>query len=342
MASAAQRIGYKEEQYVARMNLRFEKLLKQQISRLEREKAMRARGFQADRKPYEDKLDSFKTRAKQVRENNADQFRGVRRPGLVREKTVDRKLNELRNSNRIVTGAGYSYIEQLFGNFSKPLISRPIRWGINPATTDLRRPPAHVPTLPRIPSNVPAVRSVERPKFARGRRKPNLNRPHDPEQPELETSVEGQVVSEVEELSVAQWEGFDPPADKTEELKQERRARLLPIPEDDEPNDTGPARPTGRLSLQASDTAAPVPSASGGQVKDPARDSAREEPGVSENNSTGCFITIPLVELPAHDISYVTQSLDLAQPISSTTNGTNSSAKSSAFKYLLHGRRSSF
>ena len=371
MARSVHRVQHNEEQYVARMNLRYEKLLRQQIGSLEREKEMRTRGLNAERKPYEDKLESFTNRVKQVEQATKSQSRPTR-PGLAREKTIDRKLKDLRQSNRFTTGVGYSYIEQLFGNFSKPLTSRPIRWGINVSTTHL-----HVSSAPpALPTDLRPVAGLSRAFGTRvqGKRvhlrprhtgKGNKLKPltlpevvesdsrRAPDKPASKQTTE--LLSKADELHPAKDSESDDVLQKISSLQSTEREplnenretlKLLPIPEVDESRHTRIEDKEKEVVLEGKDGGAVlvgvVPTEAGDKAENSAEKQREEKPDCLSDSRTGCFVTE--FEFPSYGLlasSRSTEVLDLAKSIDSSTTRKTKDSNQTSFKYQLHVRRSS-
>ena len=363
MARSVHRVQHNEEQYVARMNLRYEKLLRQQIGRLEREKEMRTRGLNAERKPYEDKLESFTNRVKQVEQATKQPTR----PGLAREKTIDRKLKDLRQSNRFTTGVGYSYIEQLFGNFSKPLTSRPIRWGINVSTThlDVSSAPPALPTdlLPvaglsrAFGTRVQGKRVHLRPRHAGKGNKlkpltlPVVVEPDSRRAPASKPTTE--LLSKADESvhPAKDSESDDVPqkisslqSTEREPLSENREAvKLLPILEVDESRHTKTEDKEKEVLLEGKDGGAVLVGVVPTEARHKAAEKQREEEQDCLSDSrTGCFVTE--FEFPSYGLlasSRSTEVLDLAKSIDSSTTRKTKDSNQTSFKYQLHVRRSS-
>lgn len=124
-----------EEHYVAKMNFRSEKILQSQIERLNREKLLQVKSLNAQMRTYERKLQKINDRVAEVEKlsQNLDQTQR-----LSTNDHFDKLSNDAVRQRHFSTGVGYSYIDQLLGA-SKPLVSRPIRWGINPSLPSLEQ-----------------------------------------------------------------------------------------------------------------------------------------------------------------------------------------------------------
>lgn len=116
-----------EDRYVSRMNLRHKKHLKKQLAGLERERHMKTKSLDADRRTFEEKIHRLNIdpsdRAHLSRDANSMIV-------AEKKKELDRLLKSLMH-RPYETRAGYSYIEYLSKNM-QPLVKRPLQWGINP------------------------------------------------------------------------------------------------------------------------------------------------------------------------------------------------------------------
>ena len=136
MAKATKQLRHNEEHYVAKMNFRSEKILRSQIERLNKEKLLQVKSLNAQMRTYERKLQKINERVAEVEKlSRADLDPSQRLP--TREHF--NKLNsDAVRQRHLATGVGYSYIDQLLG-VSKPLVNRPLRWGINPSLPSLQQ-----------------------------------------------------------------------------------------------------------------------------------------------------------------------------------------------------------
>ena len=136
MAKATRQMRHNEEHYVAKMNFRSEKILHSQIERLNREKLLQVKSMNAQIRTYERKLQKINDRAAEV-EKLSRNFVDPSQRLPTREHFSKLNSDALRQRH-LVTGVGYSYIDQLLG-VSKPLVNRPLRWGINPPLPSLQQ-----------------------------------------------------------------------------------------------------------------------------------------------------------------------------------------------------------
>lgn len=136
MAKATRDIQHNEEHYVAKMNFRSEKILQSQIDRLNKEKLLQVKSLNAQMRYYERKLQKINDRVLEVERLSQNSVDSGQRPPT-REHFSKLSTDAVRQRH-MTTGVGYSYIDQLLGT-SKPLVSRPIRWGINPSASILQR-----------------------------------------------------------------------------------------------------------------------------------------------------------------------------------------------------------
>lgn len=135
MAKATRQMRQNEEHYVAKMNFRSEKILQSQIERLNREKLLQVKSVNAQMRTYERKLQKINERAAEVEKlsQNIDPSQC-----LSTRDHFNKLSNDAVRQRHFSTGVGYSYIDQLLGA-SKPLVNRPIRWGINPSLPSLEQ-----------------------------------------------------------------------------------------------------------------------------------------------------------------------------------------------------------
>lgn len=136
MAKATRHFHHNEEQYVAKMNFRSERILQSQIDRLNKEKLLQVKSLNAQMRNYERKLQKINERVLEVErlaQNSADPHQ---RPPT-REHFKKLSSDAVRQRH-MTTGVGYSYIDNLLGS-SRPLVNRPLRWGINPSVPSLQR-----------------------------------------------------------------------------------------------------------------------------------------------------------------------------------------------------------
>ena len=141
MAKATRQMQHNEEHYVAKMNFRSEKVLQSQIERLNREKLLQVKSLNAQMRTYERKLQKINDRAAEVEKLSRDSDLSQRLP--TREH-FNKLSNDAVRQRHFATGVGYSYIDQLLG-VSKPLVNRPLRWGINPSLPSLEQQTSHPP-----------------------------------------------------------------------------------------------------------------------------------------------------------------------------------------------------
>lgn len=137
MAKATRHIHHtNEEQYVAKMNFRSEKILQSQIDRLNKEKLLQVKTLNAQMRHYERKLQKINDRVLEV-ENLS---RNIVDPNerLPTREHFSKLSSDATRQRHMTTGVGYSYIDQLLG-VSKPLVNRPLRWGINPSLPSLQQ-----------------------------------------------------------------------------------------------------------------------------------------------------------------------------------------------------------
>lgn len=136
MAKATRPIQRNEEHYVAKMNFRSEKILQSQIQRLNKEKLLQVKGLNAQIRSYERKLQKIKDRALEVDKLSRNSSDPSQR--LPTRDHFNKLSSDTTRQRQMATGVGYSYIDQLLGA-SKPLVSRPLRWGINPSLPSLQQ-----------------------------------------------------------------------------------------------------------------------------------------------------------------------------------------------------------
>lgn len=135
MAKATRQMQHKGEHYVAKMNFRSEKILQSQIERLNKEKLLQVKSLNAQMRTYERKLQKINDRAAEVEKLSRNMDPSQRLP--TREH-FSKLSNDVQRQRHLATGVGYSYIDQLLG-VSKPLVNRPLRWGINPSLPSLQQ-----------------------------------------------------------------------------------------------------------------------------------------------------------------------------------------------------------
>ena len=135
MAKATRQMRQNEEHYVAKMNFRSEKILQSQIERLNREKLLQVKSLNAQMRTYERKLQKINERAAEVEKLSQNIDPSQR---LSTRDHFNILSNDAVRQRHFSTGVGYSYIDQLLGA-SKPLVNRPIRWGINPSLPSLEQ-----------------------------------------------------------------------------------------------------------------------------------------------------------------------------------------------------------
>lgn len=136
MADATRQIQHNEEHYVAKMNFRSEKILQSQIDRLNREKFFQVKSLNSQMRNYERKLQKINDRILEV-EKLSQNF-GQPSQRLPTREHFSKLSSDAIRQRHMATGVGYSYIEQLLGA-SKPLVNRPLRWGINPSLPSLQQ-----------------------------------------------------------------------------------------------------------------------------------------------------------------------------------------------------------
>lgn len=144
MAKATRPIQRNEEHYVAKMNFRSEKILQNQIQRLNKEKLLHVKGLNAQIRSYERKLQKIKDRVLEVDKLSRNSSDPSQR--LPTRDHFSKLSSDTTRQRQMATGVGYSYIDQLLGA-SKPLVSRPLRWGINPSLPSLQQQPSKAITL---------------------------------------------------------------------------------------------------------------------------------------------------------------------------------------------------
>lgn len=134
MAEAQGTFWSNEDRYVSRMNVRHEKRLKKQLASLERERTMKTKSLDADKRNFEEKIHRLNMdpadRAHLSRDANS-MIAGDK------NKELDRLLKSLMH-RPYETRAGYSYIDYLSKNM-QPLVKRPLQWGINPSLAGLQK-----------------------------------------------------------------------------------------------------------------------------------------------------------------------------------------------------------
>lgn len=135
MAKATRQMRQNEERYVAKMNFRSEKILQSQIERLNREKLLQVKSLNAQMRTYERKLQKINDRVIEVEKLSQNLDPSQRLPTTDHFNKLSKDAIRQRHFS---TGVGYSYIDQLLGA-SKPLVNRPIRWGINPSLPSLQQ-----------------------------------------------------------------------------------------------------------------------------------------------------------------------------------------------------------
>lgn len=136
MAKATRHIQHNEEHYVAKMNFRSEKILQNQISRLNKEKLLQVKSLNAQMRNYERKLQKISDRALEVEQLSRNGLDLSQR--LPTREHFSKLSSDATRQRHMTTGVGYSYIDQLLG-VSKPLVNRPLRWGINPSLPSLQQ-----------------------------------------------------------------------------------------------------------------------------------------------------------------------------------------------------------
>lgn len=136
MAKATRQMRHNEEHYVAKMNFRSEKILHGQIERLNREKLLQVKSMNAQIRTYERKLQKINDRVAEVEKLSRNFVDPSQR--LPTREHFNKLNSDALRQRHLVTGVGYSYIDQLLG-VSKPLVNRPLRWGINPSLPSLQQ-----------------------------------------------------------------------------------------------------------------------------------------------------------------------------------------------------------
>ena len=137
MAKATRQIRrHNEEHYVAKMNFRSEKILQSQIERLNKEKLLQVKSLNAQMRSYEKKLQKINDRAAEVEKLSRNFVDSSQR--LPTREHFNKLNSDAMRQRHLATGVGYSYIDQLLG-VSKPLVNRPLRWGINPSLPSLQQ-----------------------------------------------------------------------------------------------------------------------------------------------------------------------------------------------------------
>ena len=136
MARATRQLRHNEEHYVAKMNFRSEKILRSQIERLNKEKLLQVKSLNAQMRTYERKLQKINDRVAEVEKLSRTDLDPSQR--LPTREHFNKLNSDAVRQRHLVTGAGYSYIDQLLG-VSKPLVNRPLRWGINPPLPSLQQ-----------------------------------------------------------------------------------------------------------------------------------------------------------------------------------------------------------
>lgn len=136
MAKATRHLRHTEEHYVAKMNFRSEKILRSQIERLNKEKLLQVKSLNAQMRTYEKKLQKINDRVAEVEKLSRTDLDSSQR--LPTREHFNKLNSDAVRQRHLTTGVGYSYIDQLLG-VSKPLVNRPIRWGINPPLPSLQQ-----------------------------------------------------------------------------------------------------------------------------------------------------------------------------------------------------------
>ena len=136
MAKATRQLRHNEEHYVAKMNFRSERILRSQIERLNKEKLLQVKSLNAQMKTYEKKLQKINDRVAEVEKLSRTDLDSSQR--LPTREHFNKLNSDAVRQRHLATGVGYSYIDQLLG-VSKPLVNRPLRWGINPSLPSLQQ-----------------------------------------------------------------------------------------------------------------------------------------------------------------------------------------------------------
>ena len=136
MAKATRQLRHNEEHYVAKMNFRSEKILRSQIERLNKEKLLQVKSLNAQMRTYERKLQKINDRVAEVEKLSRTDLDSSQR--LPTREHFNKLNSDAVRQRHLATGVGYSYIDQLLG-VSKPLVNRPLRWGINPPLPSLQQ-----------------------------------------------------------------------------------------------------------------------------------------------------------------------------------------------------------
>lgn len=136
MAKATRQLRHNEEHYVAKMNFRSEKILRSQIERLNKEKLLQVKSLDAQMRTYEKKLQKINDRVAEVEKLSRTDLDPSQR--LPTREHFNKLSSDAVKQRHLATGVGYSYIDQLLG-VSKPLVNRPLRWGINPSLPSLQQ-----------------------------------------------------------------------------------------------------------------------------------------------------------------------------------------------------------
>lgn len=136
MAKATRQMHHNEEHYVAKMTFRSEKILQSQIDRLNKEKLLQVKSLNSQMRVYERKLQKINDRVLEVETLSRNFVDSSQR--LPTREHFNKLSNDATRQRHMVTGVGYSYIDQLLG-VSRPLVNRPLRWGINPPLPSLHQ-----------------------------------------------------------------------------------------------------------------------------------------------------------------------------------------------------------
>ena len=144
MAKATRQLRHNEEHYVAKMNFRSERILRSQIERLDKEKLLQVKTLNAQMRTYERKLQKINDRVAEVEKLSRTELDPSQR--LPTREHFNKLNTDAVRQRHLATGVGYSYIDQLLG-VSKPLVNRPLRWGINPSLPSLKQDPTKPITL---------------------------------------------------------------------------------------------------------------------------------------------------------------------------------------------------
>ena len=118
------------------MNFRSEKILRSQIERLNKEKLLQVKSLDAQMRTYEKKLQKINDRVAEVEKLSRTDLDPSQR--LPTREHFNKLNSDAVKQRHLATGVGYSYIDQLLG-ISKPLVNRPLRWGINPSLPSLQQ-----------------------------------------------------------------------------------------------------------------------------------------------------------------------------------------------------------